>query len=79
MGQSEDRARLVAPSRLALDDLLAELLRRTREIVDVRDGLWKLIEAVVSVASSELSLARPCLPNHFGVQVSRAASTIPPR
>jgi signal transduction histidine kinase len=57
VGQSEDRARLVAPSRLALDDLLAELLRRTREIVDVRDGLWKLIEAVVSVASAELSLA----------------------
>jgi signal transduction histidine kinase len=55
--QPDERARLVAPSRLALDDLLAELLRRTREIVDVRDGLWKLIDAVVSVASAELSLA----------------------
>jgi signal transduction histidine kinase len=55
--QSDERARLAAPSRLALDDLLAELLRRTREVVDVRDGLWKLIEAVVSVASAELSLA----------------------
>jgi signal transduction histidine kinase len=54
---SDERGRLTAPSRLALDDLLAELLRRTREIVDVRDGLWKLIEAVVSVASTELSLA----------------------
>jgi signal transduction histidine kinase len=54
--RSDERTRLAAPSRLALDDLLAELLRRTREVVDVRDGLWKLIEAVVSVASSELSL-----------------------
>jgi signal transduction histidine kinase len=54
---SGERGRLTAPSRLAFDDLLAELLRRTREAVDVRDGLWKLIEAVVSVASTELSLA----------------------
>jgi signal transduction histidine kinase len=55
--QADERARLAAPSRLALDDLLAELLRRTRDVVDVRDGLWKLIEAVVSVAAAELSLA----------------------
>jgi signal transduction histidine kinase len=45
------------PSRLTLDDLLAELLRQTQEIVGVRDGLWRLIEAIVRVASAELSLA----------------------
>jgi GAF domain-containing protein len=39
-----------------LDELLAELLRRTREVVDARDGLWKLIEAVVGLTSAELSL-----------------------
>jgi signal transduction histidine kinase len=55
--RTDERARLATPARLALDDLLAELLRRTREVVDVRDGLWKLIEAVVSLASAELSLA----------------------
>jgi GAF domain-containing protein len=55
--QTDERTRLAAPARLALDDQLAELLRCTREVVDVRDGLWKLIEAVVSVASAELSLA----------------------
>jgi signal transduction histidine kinase len=54
---SDERRILAAPSRLALDDLLEELLLRTRQIVGVRDGLWKLIEAVVSVASAELSLA----------------------
>jgi signal transduction histidine kinase len=54
---TDEHGQLTTPSRLALDDLLAELLRRTREAVDVRDGLWKLIEAVVSVASAELSLA----------------------
>jgi len=54
---SDELTRLAAPSRLALDDLLAELLRRTREVVDVRDGLWNLIEAIVSVTSTELSLA----------------------
>jgi signal transduction histidine kinase len=54
---SDERRRLAAPSWFALDDLLAELLTRTREVVDARDGLWKLIEAVVSVASAELSLA----------------------
>ena len=45
------------PMRLTLDDLLAELLRQTQEIVGVRDGLWRLIEAIVKVASAELSLA----------------------
>jgi signal transduction histidine kinase len=54
---SDKRRSLATSSRFALDDLLDELLRRTREIVDVRDGLWRLIEAVVSVASAELSLA----------------------
>jgi signal transduction histidine kinase len=44
-------------ARLALDDLLGELLRQTQEIVGVRDGLWRLIEAIVRVASAELSLA----------------------
>lgn len=44
-------------ARLTLDDLLVELLRRTHEVVGVRDGLWRLIEAVVSVASAELSLS----------------------
>ena len=57
MEQSDGRTHLTAPARLALDDLLAELLRRTREVVGVRDGLWRLIEAIVSVASAELSLA----------------------
>jgi len=44
-------------TRLNLDDLLGELLRQTQEIVGVRDGLWRLIEAIVRVASAELSLA----------------------
>lgn len=57
MESSDELTRLATPSRLALDDLLAELLRRTREVVDVRDGLWNLIEAIVSVTSTELSLA----------------------
>jgi len=54
---SEEHNRPASSSRLALDDLLAELLRRTREVVEARDGLWSLIEAIVSIASTELSLA----------------------
>jgi len=53
----DEHNRLASTSRLALDDLLAELLRRTREVVEARDGLWSLIEAIVSIASTELSLA----------------------
>ncbi len=56
--QSHDGPRpQIAPARLALDELLAELLRQTRAIVGVRDGLWRLIEAIVSIASTELTLA----------------------
>jgi hypothetical protein len=40
---SDEGTHLTTPSRLALDDLLAKLLRRTREVVDVRDGRWKLL------------------------------------
>ena len=50
-------SRATTHSRLTLDDLLRELLRQTEEIVGVRDGLWRLIEAIVRVASAELSLA----------------------
>jgi signal transduction histidine kinase len=52
----EERRDPAAPLRLALDELLAEQLRSTREVIDARDGLWKLIEAVVGLASAELSL-----------------------
>src|SRR5690606_15232146 len=36
---------------------LVELLQRTREIVDARDSLWRLIDAIVDVTSADLSLA----------------------
>lgn len=52
-----ERGRAPTHARLTLDDLLGELLRQTQEIVGVRDGLWRLIEAIVRVASAELSLA----------------------
>jgi signal transduction histidine kinase len=45
------------PSQVAFDDLLAARLRRTSNSVGMRDGLWRLVEAIVQVASAELSLA----------------------
>lgn len=56
MGTRHDPRRRISSGHLAFDDLLAELLRRTHEIVGVRDGLWRLIEAIVQVASAELTL-----------------------
>ncbi|HEX6256640.1 MAG TPA: GAF domain-containing protein [Euzebyales bacterium] len=44
-------------AHLLLDDLRAGLLRHTNEIVGVRDGLWRLIRAVVRLSSAELDLA----------------------
>ncbi len=52
-----DPAPHVVPARLALDELLGELLSQTRAIIGVRDGLWRLIEAIVHIASAELTLA----------------------
>ncbi|HSJ46068.1 MAG TPA: GAF domain-containing protein [Euzebyales bacterium] len=57
MERRTDPLRAPKHARLTLDDLLGELLRQTQEIVGVRDGLWRLIEAIVRVASAELSLA----------------------
>jgi signal transduction histidine kinase len=42
---------------LAVDDLLAELPRRSRDAVVASDGLWRLVEALVGIASAELTLA----------------------
>lgn len=44
------------PPRLVMDDLLAEL-RRTSRIVGARDGVWRLVDAFVGLASAELTLA----------------------
>lgn len=56
MAQGRAGEQAVSAARLAFDDLLAELLRQTHEIVGVRDGLWRLIEAIVEVASADLTL-----------------------
>lgn len=57
MDRTQDVRRRAASTHLALDELLGELLHRTQEIVGVRDGLWRLIEAIVQVASAQLTLA----------------------
>lgn len=56
-------------SHFALDDLLAELLQRTREVMATRDGLRALLEAVVGV-SSDLDLPQVLR------RIVRAATTL---
>lgn len=45
-----------SPARLVMDDLLAHL-RRTSRIVGAGDGVWRLVDAFVGLASAELTPA----------------------